>query len=499
MRYYTLQAWFFKNKTENDNPHKLERLFILSTLHHHGGDSSNPSIRHVFNKQYFDKDWSSRNEFPLNKEFKISGFGRTYYVKQLDLFRCAWHDGIKSHTTKINDKLASVLTLDDRHLDKESIAKDELSQYSRLCICDSETNQEEIEIFSKILFGFLKLSKPEDIEENIPSKYLDGLLDLNFFGIEEYPAEFSHQETTQRRRNTLFMFMKIIDSMNPPSNQWRDTIMDAVYFKQNPITLDAIDFGRLEKIQQYWEVHQFLIYYVFCLESIIDILQTHLRKNVDGIRLEEFFSTLDNSEIEKQISKILGKQISVNSSIKELDSVVGTLIQEGHSSLKSFLNERKLMNLLLKTKNPEAKVGMILLLLILLQRRQSSLPKDILSHYIQTEYREITDQLNLQNVTEYFNISGSESIANYFQKLVEQTAKKHLFESSKRYRYGTKNWIFTEEEGVLYPSGRKLVSINDKNNRWNPIYNLLLDTEMIQSSEKVTLTQKGKTWLKMIE
>ena len=54
MRYYTIQSWFFQNKSPKiENPHKLERLFILATLAHHGGQHDHPSIHHVFNKEYF--------------------------------------------------------------------------------------------------------------------------------------------------------------------------------------------------------------------------------------------------------------------------------------------------------------------------------------------------------------------------------------------------------------------------------------------------------------
>lgn len=499
MRYYTLQAWFFKNMTEKDNPHKLERLFILSTLAHHNGNPSHESIRHIFNKQYFEKDWNTRDSFPLNSDFKISGFGRTYYVRQLERFRCAWHDGIKSHTTLINDKLASTLTLHDNHLDKEYISKSELDQYSKLCICDSESNESEIDVFSKILFGFVKLTSPEDIEENIPQKYLENSVNLSFSGISDFPTELIHHELTQRRRNTLFMFMKIIDSVNPPMNQWRDAIMNAVYTKQNMVTKKEIDFGKLEKIRQFWEVHQYQIYFVYSMETILDILQNHLRKNVDGVELEKFIDSLEIKKIEENINSILESKIDLNSSFSNMISMVDKKIRKDYATLESPIHEQLLLKFLRIAKNSEEKLGIVLILLCLLRKKIKFLPQDILNHYSQSGFQDITDELNLHNILQFFDESTSDSIISFSQQLIKKVARKHLFETSRRYRQGTKNWIFTEEEGMLYPSGRKIVKINERNNRWSPIYNLLLDTKMIQNDTNVTLTEKGKIWMGMIE
>ena len=499
MRYYTLQAWFFKNMTENDNPHKLERLFILSTLFHHDGNPSHISINHIFNKQYFENDWNTRNSFSLNSDFKISGFGRTYYVRQLERLRCAWHDGLKPHTTMINDDLASTLTLENHHLNQDQISKSDLAQYSKLCICDSETNENEIEVFSKILFGFLNLESPESIEDNIPDKYLDGTIDLLFSGIDDLSDKSIHHELTQRRRNTLFMFMKIIDQVNPSKNEWENTMMNVIYYKQNPLTKNEINFGKLEKIRQYWEVHQYLIYFVFTMESILDILQNQLRKNVDGIELKNFIDSFQRDKFQDSFNFISNSKINQNSSLSNLISILDSKIDTNYASMESTINEYSLMKSLKSTKSSEEKMSIVLVMICLLRQRLDHLPQQILKNYSQSEVKDIDDDINLNNIMTFFDESKSCSLFDFSQKLIEKISRKHLFESSRRYRFGTKNWIFTEEEGLLYPSGRKLVKINDRNNRWGPIYNLLLDTKMIQNESNVTLTEKGKTWMQMIK
>jgi len=158
-----------------------------------------------------------------------------------------------------------------------------------------------------------------------------------------------------------------------------------------------------------------------------------------------------------------------------------------------------LMISLKHTSSSEEKMCIILVMICLLRQRLDHLPQEILKNYSQSEFKDIDDEINVNNLMTFFDESKSSTLFDFSQKLIEKISRKHLFESSRRYRFGTKNWIFTEEEGLLYPSGRKLVRINERNNRWNPIYNLLLDTKMIQNESNVTLTEKGKTWMQMIE
>jgi hypothetical protein len=167
--------------------------------------------------------------------------------------------------------------------------------------------------------------------------------------------------------------------------------------------------------------------------------------------------------------------------------------------MESPINEYSLMKSLKSTKSSEEKMSIVLVMICLLRQRLDHLPQQILKNYSQSEIKDIDDDINLNNIMTFFDESKSCSLFDFSQKLVEKISRKHLFESSRRYRFGTKNWIFTEEEGLLYPSGRKLVKINDRNNRWGPIYNLLLDTKMIQNESNVTLTEKGKTWMQMIK
>jgi len=110
IRYYTLLAWYW----ENLYPRKIinltdyEKIFILTCLAHHDGDYNDPRLSYVFNKQAFKGKWNETRNLNLN--FKINGFGRIYYTRQLEILKCAWTDMLnRPHTSLINKKLASSL------------------------------------------------------------------------------------------------------------------------------------------------------------------------------------------------------------------------------------------------------------------------------------------------------------------------------------------------------------------------------------------------------
>lgn len=499
MRYYTLQAWFFKNKSEKfRDPHKLERLFILATLQHHKGDYTYPSIKHIFNKEKFKDNWNDFTSFHLDsKNFSISGFGRNYYVRQLAIFRSAWSD-YKDHTTPINDKWSKVIHIDTKPLEDGFISKKELDNYSELCICNSESNQTEIDIFSKVLFGFINYQSPEDIDDSILSKYANGGLELNFIGNGNVSQVDIHRELNMRRRNTLLLYMKIIDVLQPPKKELERNIWDAIYYRQDFHTNTMIKFGRLDKIQKYWEVHQFLIYYVYAIESMLDAIQSLLRKNVSGIRKNHILSYINFEIISDKILDLSGKQDPIDT-LENLVNLINKVNLNKISDLNSHLNESIVYDIVLETDSVEEKLGASLILLVLLRKRFDFISPEILHDHVTTEEEIIIDELNIFNFIHDFDNSGQKRLADYLESMFGKICNKHIFESSKRYHDRTKNWIFSEDDGYLYASGRKLVQIHERNNRWNPIFNLLKDAHMLEDADTIRLTKKGKQWLKMID
>src|SRR5436309_2186885 len=168
IRYYTNLAWYWKNLSDTISPAELEKIFILKCLSHHNGNSKNPHLGNVFNKTRFDGEWQQKSSFDL--KFKINGFGKSYYNSQLEILRCAWTDFAGNAVlSPINDKLASSLSqLVPGDFERQTFSKDFLkNHFDGLCICDSTSNKKEIDIMSKLFFGFFSLQNGDwDIDDS---------------------------------------------------------------------------------------------------------------------------------------------------------------------------------------------------------------------------------------------------------------------------------------------------------------------------------------------
>ena len=249
IRYYTLIAYYFEYLTKIiDNNKDYERIFILSCLAHHDGDYN--ELFGVENKTRFKDDWSNKKTFDL--KFPISGQGWSYYIKQLARLRLVWNEYGNIKKTLINKKLASSLKdVPTFYFRQTEFTKEELRQLGEqnFCICDSEKNENEIDIMTKLLFGFVYKSDGKwDINEEEYKLFESGNINLEFNSNAIY-EDFEVFKANLRRRNTLLMFLKIIDETKPPIKEFRRYLYDAIYFKQNRKTHNYINFGRLEKVR----------------------------------------------------------------------------------------------------------------------------------------------------------------------------------------------------------------------------------------------------------
>ena len=148
-RYYTILAFYYEKLFKNKviDTRKFEKIFILSSLAHHDGNYSAPGLLHMYNNQKFARTWDDLESFDLN--FEINGFGRVYYNRQLEVFRCAWTDELgRVQTSRINSKLSSALsTIDPEDFKKESFTKAKLKQlFNGFCVCQIHENELEKEI-----------------------------------------------------------------------------------------------------------------------------------------------------------------------------------------------------------------------------------------------------------------------------------------------------------------------------------------------------------------
>ncbi len=497
-RYYTLWAYYYQYLRPKKiiDASNFEKIFLLSSLAHHDGDTEFPGLISLYNKEKFIEDWDEIDPFTL--DFHINGYGRVYYNRQMEVFRCVWTgiDG-KEQISKIDKKLADTLSfLNPESFSFNSFSKKQLKDlFSGLCICCISENQEERDILSKLMFGFFYQDGGEaDISEVKFSEFQDGQINLDFVmqGDENY---YSLIEQNSRRRNTLFLFLQIIKETNPHINQFNRFIWDAIYFSQNRETKQDIDFKRFEKTRIYWEFFQLNVYYVFLMEKILERINLIVLENI-GVNKRNLLLTQEIGAIYNHLSERLECTVNETTTLTDLFEEIGRINLNSKSSLESIINESQVYDNL-RTGNSEYFFSECLLLLGLLKLRYEKSP----SFIVQNEPLSSLQSLEMEDLFNYLDNKGStEYIFPFLSNLTQAIINRHLFVSAQRFAYGTKNWIFTEEDERLY-SARTSIRISPRDNRWRSIRSILTDLGfIIQNSEsKLDLTEKGATWLSKIQ
>ena len=500
IRYYSLLAYYYENLFDQRIlTHKdWERLFILTCLSHHKGDHGHPSLGNVFNKQRFKDDWNDHKTFKLN--FLINGFGRTYYNRQLDIMRCCWTDQLNQiHKSPINSALAnSFPSIDEDFTKQKQFTREEvLENLSEFCICKKYPG--EIDVMTKLLFGFMRNKGNEwYIDEESYKQFMEkGELDLDFKGFEVDTEEIIltnapvYQEMSQRRRNTLFMFLKIIAETNPKRSEMHKAIWDAIYFKQNNTNSENINFNGLDKVMKFWELLQLNIYFVYSLEKIFDVIQEIVFDD-NGINKEKLLESLDINSI-LDILKTISK-IDVNADSK-IEIVIQAIQSPSEEGLKSEINESKLYDNISSTDKLEEIVANVFAMIALLKRRFGTIDKRIIDEARIEKDLYIQDKLRIDKLFEYLDENKDQGILSFLKYLVNSIIERHLYEANVRMSWGTKNWLFVEEDSRLFFSKKDLIRIHSRDNRWHSIMTLMQDIEMIKVDDKVSLTDKGKQWL----
>jgi hypothetical protein len=228
-RYYTIWAYYYEYLYDKDiiRPLDYEKLFILASLAHHDGSYDYPGLRRMYNNRRFAGKWDKIQDFDLN--FDISGFGKVYYNRQMETLRCAWTDEFgKVSISMINSRLArSLSSLNPENFKKRVFTRQELRDlFSGFCICEVSNNAYEKDILSKLMFGFFsKKDGNWDIDEYEFERYMNGDANLAFKdspkgsnNFQEYNEYHSIEQKNIRRRNTLILFLKIINETNPKAN-----------------------------------------------------------------------------------------------------------------------------------------------------------------------------------------------------------------------------------------------------------------------------------------
>jgi len=503
-RYYTIWAYYYQHLfKENFDPYDFEKIFILASLVHNNGDCNSPNLRHMYNNQKFADTWDDIQTFNLN--FDIIGFGRTYYNRQLEVFRCAWTNELDLiHISPINKKLAGTLSsLDPGDFKRTEFRKEDLREYfDGFGIDQIAHNSAEQEILSKLFFGFFSEKRGSwDIDDEEFEAYMQGNGDLTFIDrVAEVPSPeyYTIRQQNLRRRNTLLLFLKIIAETSPPIGEMQRYLWDAVYFNQNHETKDEISFGRLDQIRHCWEQHQLRVYYVFALEKLLEHIHLIVIENA-GILKSRLIDSQNAQGVFSYISDLLHVPVDERTTLAEIIERTGELNGTGvKSSLHSSINEADLYNSLWTREHEEFLADFIVMLALLYHRYCHTTP---LNSNLSNCNDSNPDILNIEALFAHIQAKGADlQVTPFLSHISRLMVNRHLLESASRFAYGTKNWLFTEEEDRLY-STREPVHMSPRDNRWQSIRTLLQDLAFIEQTNEGNLivTKKGLEWLEKIQ
>ena len=513
IRYYTLLAWYWKNLGASKiiDLVNYEKVFILATLAHHDGNDADEKIGNdLFNRQKFKGKWDSKKNFDLN--FSINGFGRTYYGRQMEILRCAWTDLGGLQTSPINSKLATSLDELDPDLFKNRIYdRKTLLKFKGFCMCKSVNNHYEQEVMSKLLFGFFnKKTNQWNIDKGEYNNFLNGKVNLEFedrirddnINIEDI-LNFENIELVNqwslKRRNTLFIFLKIIAVTTPETKNYHRYIWDGIYYSENRHKHTHIDFGGLEKARKYWEYLQLNVYYVYAIEMFLDVIQ-RVVVNHPGIEKSNILSFVSWDDVYKRLSAMFSESLNSNLTLKDILSLLDK--NNGNAKrtmLDSNINEDKVYDNLLRANLQEEKIVNIVTMICLLYTRYIITPSIIREYGVVNKEELTKNPLSIHNIF-HNKFEKKENLRKYLEKLAKMVINTHLFEAASRfYTNRTKNWIFTEDGDKLFFARDYYVDIKTRDNRWYAIRSLLTDMGFIQEqNSKLILTGKGKKWLSKI-
>jgi len=503
-RYYTIWTYYWENLHKEGiiSPSDFEKIFILASIAHHDGNSQVTDLQHMYNNQKFADSWNDTEQFDLN--FDINGFGWTYYNRQMEVFRCAWSDEFNIlHTSSINSKLSNSLNnINKDHFKNKVFSKTNLREmFDGLCVCQICENETEVDILSKLMFGFFTEENNWDIDENEFKQFLNGDCKLTFIDkphIRDYTQNYySISEQNLRRRNTLFLFLKILSETSPNVNQIQQYIWDAIYFKQNTLTKEIISFGKLEQVLEYWEWHQLNVFYVYLIEKLLELVQKIVNQNV-GISKYQLTNTLNHESLYEHLNSRLEAPIDEKTSFNELINSLSLIIGDNkRSSLDSKINESQVFHNLKGGSNEFIiSEAMIMLFLLYIRYQQNS-------KFVPKKSGDNEFSINILNIDELFALISEKkaelTIVSFTAYLFKTIINRHLLKSAERFANGTRNWIFTEEENRLYPA-RDPIHTSARDNRWSSIRTLLLDLQFIEKDENnLIISKKGRLWLERIQ
>jgi hypothetical protein len=227
---------------------------------------------------------------------------------------------------------------------------------------------------------------------------------------------------------------------------------------------------------------------------ILDVIQ-EIVYDETGIKKDKILSSLDTDLILSELSELCEAEVDIKTNLNEVMNSLYSICfaDEG---LNSQINESIIYDNIYEAEDLEVILANAILMLFLLKRRFESIDKQIINGARIEKNIYIKDKLRIDILFNYIEQNKNKDVFLLLDYLIQSIIERHLYEANVRMSWGTKNWLFVEEDSRLFFSRKDTIRIHTRDNRWNSMLTLMQDINMIDISDNIILTDKGKEWLK---
>jgi len=536
LRYYSFLTWAWKNikeknliKSKRDKILDLEKIASLMAAKHHIEKNDQPTgIRNIQSA----KDFLKSNENIRLDDFTSFGlhnrvgYGNYYYrgsLARLNIIGQKENEILVSPVAnEIESTFKNSLKNSEEVFWKTSLKKTDLQTLEKSCIC--KVPKEEQKLWRYVFFGF---TKPSPTGAEFDLKNLDTImvhdpdkLNFDFLKLDEDKYVLDDKNILEdliesnvfekgnfasiMRTFSLMLILEIISQSRPLYDGYNinHIFRDSIYYQQtlqpdNSIT--KINFRKLQKFQKYWEVYVHNLYYISVFEKTFTVLLGIAKNNPLGITMDSIISKINYNKILKIINSFginVKLDNSINDSIKEIENY----FNGKKSNLNQKLNEHFLIQKIKESNEIEESFALIILLFLLCKYRFVTFDENSLRILKYKEHRHISIKPNM-----VYKDTENLSIKNFLGWLLEFVKKQHRLASAKKLvNSGTKGWLLTEEDGIIYFYGKDYRFDPFPEGKLYVVLELLIDlglVEYIIENERTffQITEEGQSWLKKLK
>ena len=485
IRYYTFLTWAWNQIKEKKSDLKekkildMEKILALVSAQHHENNDEPTGIRSIGSPKEGAKNFLLENSqidvekftsFGRNNRY---GYGEYYHRGPLANLDVVWKDK-NTNEPIISPAGKEISTIFSEYIGKikdkiwsKTLTKPDLQNMVSLCCCSIPT--EEQNFWKNVFFGLTTLEKDGlkiDHEKQLEILDPDGLSFEKFKISEDKITEISEGEITEddiildglnlevqedkdsktMRQGTLFLLLEIINN-SKPGEKLLQTIRDSIYYSQFQVKdkISPINFNKLESYRKYWEVYVHNLYYVTIFEKALSIIIDISKHNPLGIETDELVSKIDSKKFLDSIRKF-GFQIYESDNVQDVYEKLESVIGGKKTTLSSPINEHDLLEKIRNASDKTETLGLIFILFLLCKYRYSSFHKEELRilAYKQDKFYNIFPKTRYDEFSKIPVTEFPECLLKFVIKRYRRvTAKKY-------YSNGTKAWLFTVEDDVLY-------------------------------------------------